>query len=83
MEEGKGLAKNNSPEVFTWQIGSKKPPSVCLCCGGRFSDKRKIRGPYKGPYIWVCSCCWVLPHMFFPDKELRADGTIIEILDRI
>jgi len=53
-----------------WQIGSNKPPTVCLCCGSRFDDdKHKIRGPYdSGPYRYVCEWCWKKPYMFFQDK---------------
>jgi len=51
-----------------WQIGSKAPSKVCLCCGLPFTESRQRRGPYSGPYIWVCTDCWSRPHLFFPDK---------------
>jgi len=58
-----------------WQIGSSGPPKVCLCCGLPFDEKRVLKGPYThGPYIWVCSPCWELPFLFFPDKVLAPDG---------
>ncbi len=70
-----------------WQIGSKVPPKVCLCCGMPFdNEQRRIKGPYyKMPYIWVCENCWLLPYLFFPDKsnppviepEVGARGTSI------
>ncbi len=58
-----------------WQIGSSKPPTVCLCCGSRFDeDKHKIRGPYDaGPYRYACEWCWKKSYMFFPDKLRRED----------
>lgn len=62
------LRENDPPELLTWQIGSRKPPRVCLCCGEKFDKVRKQMGPYKGPYIWVCSECWEKPYLFFPDK---------------
>ena len=54
-----------------WQIGSTKPPTVCLCCGQRFDrGEHKRKGPYlESPYIWVCEWCWKKPYLFFPDKE--------------
>ncbi len=57
-------------DLLSWQIGSKRPPRVCLCCGLRFNEgDREIKGPYRtGPYIWVCKVCWELPYLFFPDK---------------
>jgi hypothetical protein len=65
-----------------WQIGSDKPPTVCLCCGSKFDeDKHKIRGPYdSGPYRYVCEWCWKKPYMFFQDKvhENRAGSSINE-----
>ena len=64
------MAKD-SHDLFTWQIGSRKPPSFCLCCGLKFTDDRARRGPFKGPYIYVCSVCWEAPHLFFPDKVDR------------
>ena len=66
MEKRKRLAEN-----LAWQIGSNKPPTVCLCCGTRFDDlQHKRRGPYlSGPYIWVCQWCWEKEYLFFPDKE--------------
>jgi len=53
-----------------WQIGSKSPPKVCLCCGTPFDDKEhRMRGPYLTmPYIWVCEWCWRKPYLFFPDR---------------
>ncbi len=59
----------------TWQIGSKKPPKVCLCCGLRFDDEdRKIHGPYlDGPYRYVCDWCWRREFLFFPDKVEGSD----------
>src|SRR2546425_3236879 len=59
-------------ETDAWQIGSIRPPTVCLCCGSKFDDDRhKIRGPYDtGPYRYVCLWCWKKPYMYFPDKDL-------------
>ena len=59
-----------------WQIGSKRPPAVCLCCGLGFNDKRRMtKGPYlNGPYRYVCRVCWSLPYLFFPDKKLATCG---------
>lgn len=68
-------------DLFMWQIGSKGPPKVCLCCGMPFDEERRcIRGPYHtGPYIWVCEVCWKLPFLFFPDKveQIVASGGYI------
>ena len=66
LEKRKRLAEN-----LAWQIGSDRPPTVCLCCGSRFDeDEHKLRGPYlSGLYIWVCKWCWTKPYLFFPDKE--------------
>lgn len=63
-------------DVRAWQIGSKGPPTVCLCCGARFDDgPHKLRGPYSsGPYIYVCEDCWGKPFLFFPDKEITEEG---------
>jgi hypothetical protein len=63
-------------DLFQWQIGSKGPPQVCLCCGMHFDDSlRRVHGPYHtGPYIYVCEACWGLPFLFFPDKVLGPDG---------
>jgi hypothetical protein len=57
-----------------WQIGSKTPPMVCLCCGQPFDNaERKKRGPYLTmPYIWVCEWCWKQPHLFFPDHPAQT-----------
>ena len=64
------MAEDTVGDLFSWQIGSKKPPKVCLCCGQPFSEERTIRGPYRGsPYIWVCEICWGRPELFFPDKN--------------
>lgn len=65
-----------SEDVRAWQIGSKGPPTVCLCCGTKFDDgPHKLRGPYNsGPYIYVCDGCWSKPFLFFPDKEITEDG---------
>ncbi len=62
-----------------WQIGSKTPPTVCLCCGFRFdNDKRKRMGPYfKSPYIWVCKDCHDKPFLFFSDKRITKDGLVV------
>ena len=72
---------SSSNDLFSWQIGSARPPKVCLCCGLEFDEaERKIMGPYRtGPYIWVCHCCWSLPFLFFPDKvqTLLADGRYV------
>ncbi len=59
---------------FMWQLGSKAPPKYCLCCGQPFGEGRERRGPYKGPYMWVCSACWGRPHLFFPDKATAVAG---------
>src|SRR5206468_1582128 len=67
-QEGERLASNATvTDLFTWQIGSERPPNVCLCCGLAFDEgERKIHGPYRtGPYIWVCEACWNLPFLFF------------------
>ena len=63
-------------DLFSWQIGSRAPPKVCLCCGLAFDEaNHQIHGPYRtGPYIWVCETCWKLPFLFFPDKTLADDG---------
>ena len=64
------MAQDTVGDLFSWQIGSKKPPKGCLCCGQPFSEERQIRGPYrKSPYIWVCVLCWARPELFFPDKD--------------
>src|SRR5438552_15462320 len=60
---------------FMWQVGSKAPPKFCLCCGQPFGEGRERRGPYKGPYMWVCQSCWARPHLFFPDKPVTPAGT--------
>lgn len=72
---------------MAWQIGSDKPPGVCLVCGQKFDDPkakglrdphgkfrkpRTIMGPYlEMPYIWVCKACHDLPFLFFPDKKMK------------
>src|SRR5437870_6889849 len=68
-----------------WQIGSIKPPTVCLCCGSLFDDdKHKIRGPYDtGPYRYVCEWCWKKSYMFFPDKGRPADNDTVINEDEI
>jgi hypothetical protein len=62
--------------IQTWQIGSKEPPTVCLCCGTRFDEnEHKMRGPYNtNPYMYVCQTCWAKPYLFFPDKRTAPDG---------
>src|SRR5712692_5258528 len=67
-----------------WQIGSKKPPTVCLCCGSLFDDdKHRILGPYDtGPYRYVCEWCWKKSYMFFPDKISREgsrESAVVEV----
>ena len=59
-----------------WQIGSVTAPSTCLCCGLQIGDDgRNLKGPYeRGPYRYVCSECWELPFLFFPDKVVAACG---------
>ena len=59
-----------------WQIGAKRPPAVCLCCGLAFNHQRRtVKGPYlNGPYRYVCRVCWSLPYLFFPDKRLASCG---------
>lgn len=54
-----------------WQVGSKTPPKVCLCCGFVFDDiKRKIMGPYyDSPYIWICTDCHSKDFLHSPDKH--------------
>ncbi len=63
----------SSDVLLDWQIGSKQPPSVCLCCGEKFDGyKRKCMGPYYTmPYIWVCKECHDKPFLFFPDKKME------------
>ena len=74
MDSLQPLSSQNN-ELFTWQIGSRTPPKVCLCCGRQFTETRERKGPYKGPYIWVCSECWDQPHLFFEDK-LETENSI-------
>ncbi len=64
------------PKIAAWQIGSKSPPRVCLCCGLRFDEgERQIRGPYQNmPYRYVCRSCWGKPFLFFPDKVAADCG---------
>lgn len=59
-----------------WQIGSLAPPATCLCCGREINKEgREVKGPYtRGPYRYVCSDCWKLPFLYFPDKKLAACG---------
>lgn len=59
-----------------WQIGSRVPPSKCLCCGVSFDENAfRMRGPYSnGPYRYVCTPCWALPFTYFPDKEVASCG---------
>ncbi len=66
-----------------WQIGSLRPPTVCLCCGSRFDgDEHKMRGPYDtGPYRYVCEWCWKKSYMFFPDK-VQKEGAGTPVLDQ-
>ena len=72
------MAQASAIDLFTWQIGSRVPPKVCLCCGRAISAERERKGPYKGPYIWVCSECWANPFLFFPDKtSMFANATLI------
>lgn len=54
-----------------WQLGSKTPPKVCLCCGAAFDkDKRKILGPYYDlPYIWICNECHEKEYLYSSDKD--------------
>jgi len=53
-----------------WQVGSKVPPKVCLCCGIAFNNKdRKMMGPYyDAPYIWICKDCHSKDYLHSPDK---------------
>jgi hypothetical protein len=53
-----------------WQVGSKVPPRVCLCCGIAFNSKdRKMMGPYyDAPYIWICKSCHSKDYLHSPDK---------------
>ena len=69
------MEKDSNSELVAWQIGSKAPPKVCLCCGAPFGDERRITGPHSGPYIWVCTACWSQPTLFFADKAVSEDGT--------
>jgi hypothetical protein len=67
-----------------WQVGSKTPPRVCLCCGFPFDTiKRKIMGPYNGsPYIWLCSDCHSKDFLHSPDKEftkIDLKGVIVNM----
>jgi DNA-directed RNA polymerase subunit RPC12/RpoP len=57
-------------DLFTWQVGAERPPSVCLNCGAKFDDgEHKMRGPYpNSPYMYVCERCWQLPFLWFEDK---------------
>lgn len=66
-----------------WQVGSKSPPTVCLCCGMKFDEsKRRMRGPYlTSPYLYVCQVCWENHYLFFPDKDPQT--TIIEKSKRV
>lgn len=59
-----------------WQIGSLVPPKTCLCCGLDIDGvHRELKGPYvNGPYRYVCSGCWALPFLYFPDKKLASCG---------
>jgi hypothetical protein len=59
-----------------WQIGSLVPPKTCLCCGLDIDGAaRVLKGPYEnGPYRYVCSECWELPFLYFPDKVIAACG---------
>ena len=63
-------------EIRAWQVGSKGPPEICLCCGTKFDDgPHRMHGPYNsGPYPYVCEDCWSKPYLFFPDKEVTEDG---------
>ena len=78
MEKQKGIEITStlSEDTEMWQIGSKNPPRMCLCCGIRFDDgDKKRRGPYENmPYLYVCQSCWATPYLFFPDKELADCG---------
>ena len=76
------MAQANAIDLFAWQIGSRVPPKVCLCCGRAFSAERERKGPYKGPYIWVCSECWANQFLFFPDKtSMLANATLLRGID--
>jgi hypothetical protein len=80
LEKGNGppvrITSTLDPAIEAWQVGSKAPPKVCLCCGLRFDDgDRKRRGRYENlPYIYVCERCWAQPFLFFPDKVLADCG---------
>ena len=78
MEEQKDvqITSTLSEDTEMWQIGSRRPPRVCLCCGIRFdNDLHQVKGPYANmPYIYVCKNCWATPYLFFPDKVLADDG---------
>ena len=69
------ITSSLSDDTEAWQIGSKNPPRMCLCCGIRFDDaEKKRRGPYENmPYLYVCQSCWATPYLFFPDKELAEE----------
>lgn len=75
------MEKDSNSQLAAWQIGSKRPPKVCLCCGASFDSERRITGPHEGPYIWVCSVCWSLPTLFFADKVVSEDGSRAMPLD--
>lgn len=68
-------------DLEAWQVGSSKPPAVCLCCGQKFDDgKRKMMGPYlEMPYIYACKACHDLPFLFFPDKKMKESFTSVSV----
>lgn len=74
--EGSRVVNTLAPAVEAWQVGSVVPPSTCLCCGRRFTPRRRARmGPFEsGPYKYVCKPCWARPHLFFEDKMLATCG---------
>ena len=74
-KDGRQLEINRKEEVnlidLDWQVGSKNPPKVCLCCGFTFDAKvRKRMGPYlDAPYIWICSDCYSKDFLHCPGKD--------------
>jgi hypothetical protein len=67
----KAVDTNTMSIDLDWQVGSKTPPRVCLCCGFPFDkDKRSMLGPYfDAPYIYICKECHDRDYLHCPDKS--------------
>ena len=72
---------SSQDDVMAWQIGSGKPPAVCLCCGQKFDDdKHEMMGPFlESPYIYACKACYDLPFLYFSGKKMKESLVTVSL----